>query len=89
MNLLFPVRMLAVTVPAEITDTINNLTTAGQIIGGSLASVFLIIAAIQFMTGGRNNVEVSKTRIVCVIVGMLLVAGCSVIKTFIDGLMAF
>ncbi|MFU0831538.1 MAG: Conjugal transfer protein [Oscillospiraceae bacterium] len=89
MNLLFPVRMLAVTVPAEITDTINNLTTAGQIIGGSLASVFLIIAAIQFMTGGRNNVEVSKTRIICVIVGMILVAGCSVIKTFIDGLMAF
>ena len=80
---------LSATVPQEITTTINNFMTAGQIIGGCLAGLFLLIAAIQFMSGGKSNVETSKYRIVCVIVGSVLVAGCSVIKMFIDGLIAF
>jgi hypothetical protein len=80
---------LAVNIPAQMTDTINNFMTAGQIIGGLLAGIFLLIAAIQFMSGGKNAVEMSKTRIVCVIVGMVLVAGCSIIKAFIDGLISF
>ncbi len=80
---------LAVSLPSGLSTTINNFMTAGQIIGGSLASIFLLIAAVQFMSGGRNAVEMSKVRIVCVIVGMVLVAGCSIIKTFIDGLIAF
>jgi hypothetical protein len=41
------------------------------------------------MSGGRNAVEISKTRIVCVIVGMVLVAGCSILKTFISDLIGF
>lgn len=80
---------LAVTLPAGLSSTIDNFMTAGQIIGGLLAGIFLLIAAIQFMSGGRNAVETSKTKIVCVIVGMALVAGCSVIKVFISGLIAF
>lgn len=80
---------LAVNVPSGISTTIENFMTAGQIIGGLLAGIFLLIAAIQFMSGGRNAVEMSKTRIVCVIVGMVLVAGCSAIKAFISGLIAF
>lgn len=76
-------------VPSEITTTITNFMTAGQILGGSLASIFLLIAAVQFMSGGKSNVETGKYRIVCVVVGMVLVAGCSVIKAFIDGLMGF
>lgn len=80
---------LAASVPSEIIDTINNFMTAGQIIGGALAGIFIIIAAIQFTSGGKNAVEMGKFRIVCVIVGMILISGCSVIKAFIDGLMAF
>lgn len=80
---------LAVNVPSGLSTTIENFMTAGQIIGGLLAGIFLLIAAIQFMSGGRNAVEMSKTRIVCVIVGMVLVAGCSAIKAFISGLIAF
>lgn len=84
-----PLHTLSVNVPLQITNTINNFMTAGQIIGGCLAGIFLLIAAIQFMSGGKSNVETSKYRIVCVIVGSVLVAGCSVIKVFIDGLIAF
>ncbi|WP_283606931.1 hypothetical protein [Faecalispora anaeroviscerum] len=81
--------VLAVNLPAGLSETISNFTTAGQVIGGLLAGIFLLIAAVQFMTGGRQAVEMSKNRVVCVIVGMVLVAGCTVIKTFIDGLIAF
>lgn len=80
---------LAVSLPAGLSTTIENFMTAGQVIGGLLAGVFLLIAAIQFMSGSRNAVEMSKTRIVCVIVGMILVAGCSVIKAFVSGLISF
>jgi hypothetical protein len=80
--------LLAVSVPSGVAETINNFLTAGQIIGGLLAGIFLLIAAIQLMSGGRNSVETSKFRIVCTIIGMILVTGCSVIKTFIDSLIA-
>jgi len=80
---------LAVSLPSGLTTTIENFMTAGQVLGGSVAVLFLLIAAVQFMSGGRNAVEMSKTKIVCVIVGMVLVAGCSAIKVFIDGLIAF
>jgi hypothetical protein len=80
---------LAVNVPPGLSKTIENFIQAGQIIGGLLAGIFLLIAAVQFMSGGRNAVEISKTRIVCVIVGMVLVIGCSAIKAFISGLIAF
>lgn len=80
---------LSATVPQEITTTINNFMTAGQLLGGALAGIFLLIAAIQFASGGKNAVEMGKFRLVCVIVGMTLIAGCSVIKAFIDGLMGF
>lgn len=88
-NFIIQPTLLAVNLPAGLAETITNFTTAGQIIGGLLASIFLLIAAIQFMSGGRNAVETSKFRVVCVIVGMVLVAGCTVIKAFIDGLIAF
>lgn len=81
--------MLAVVLPSGLSTTLNNFMTAGQVIGGSVAGVILVIAGIQLMTGGRNAVEMGKTRIIFLCVGMVLVAGCSVIKAFIDGLMAF
>ena len=81
--------MLGVAMPSGLSTTLNNFMTAGQVIGGSVAGVILVIAGIQLMTGGRNAVEMGKTRIIFLCVGMVLVAGCSVIKTFIDGLMAF
>lgn len=80
---------LAVTLPSSMETTINNFMTAGQIIGGCLAGFFIVVAGIQFMTGGRNAVETGKVRIVCTIVGMVMCAGCSVIKAFISGLCAF
>ena len=81
--------MLAVTIPSGLQQTLDNIMTGGQVIGLALAGIFIAIAGIQFMTGGRNAVEMSKTRIVCIIVGTVLVAGCSVLKTFLTGLMAF
>lgn len=80
---------LSVTMPSGLQQTFDNIMTGGQIVGLGLAGIFIVIAGIQFMTGGRNAVEMSKTRIVCIIVGTVLVAGCSVLKTFITGLMAF
>lgn len=80
---------MAVSVPTGISETINNMILAGQIIGGLLAGIFLLIAAIQLMSGGRNAVEMSKFRIVCVVIGLVLVVGCTAIKTFINGLIAF
>jgi hypothetical protein len=80
---------LAVTVPTGLQKTLDNLMTGGQVIGLGLAGVFLVIAAIQFMSGGRNAIEMSKLRIICIIVGVVLCAGCSVLKTFLLGLMAF
>lgn len=81
--------VLAAGLPSQLTTTITNFMTAGQALGGLLAGIFLLIAAVQFMSGGRNAVEISKTRIVCVIVGMVLVAGCSILKTFISDLIGF
>lgn len=81
--------MLAVSLPAGLSTTLDNLMTAGQIIGGGLAGIILVIAGIQLMTGGRNSVEMGKTRIISLIIGMILVSGCSVLKAFIGGLMAF
>ncbi len=81
--------MLAVTIPSGLQQTLDNIMTGGQVVGLALAGIFIVIAGIQFMTGGRNAVEMSKTRIVCIIVGTVLVAGCSVLKTFLTGLMAF
>lgn len=83
------INLLATGLPASFTTTINNFLTAGQLIGAGLAGVFLVIAAIQFMSGGRNAVEMGKGRIICVIVGMVLCAGCSVIKSYVTGLIAF
>lgn len=80
---------LAVTMPTGLSETINNFMLAGQIIGGLLAGIFLLIAGVQLMSGGRNAVEMGKTRIVCVIIGLVLVVGCGAIKTFINGLIAF
>lgn len=85
----FVPHMLAVTIPSGLQQTLDNIMTGGQVIGIALAGIFIVIAGIQFMTGGRNAVEMSKTRIVCIIVGTVLVAGCSVLKTFLTGLMAF
>ena len=81
--------MLAVTLPAGLSTTLDNLMTAGQVIGGGVAGIILVIAGVQLMTGGRNSVEMGKTRIISLIIGMVLVSGCSVLKAFIGGLMAF
>ena len=54
MNLIkFSTITMAVTVPTGLSETINNFMSAGQIIGGLLASIFLLIAAVQLMSGGR------------------------------------
>lgn len=89
MNLLYVILPLAIKVPPQMTTTIDNVLTALQIIGGALAGVFLGIAAIQFMSGGRNAVEMTKTKIVCIVAGMAVLAGSSVIKVFIQSLIAF
>lgn len=81
--------ILGVTMPSGLATTLNNFMTAGQVIGGGAAGIILVIAGIQLMFGGRNSVEMGKTRLIFLCVGMVLVAGCSVIKAFIDGLMAF
>lgn len=81
--------LLAVALPSSITTTITNIATAGQIIGGSVALVILVIAGVQLMLGGRNSVEMGKTRLTFLIIGMAVVAGAGVIKGFIDALMAF
>jgi hypothetical protein len=81
--------ILGVTIPKQLTDTLENIMTAGQVIGVATAGVILVIAGVQLMTGGRNNVEMGKTRIICLIVGLILVSGCSVLKTFLVGLMGF
>lgn len=91
LSLLLPVRtyFMAVSMPSGISDTMNNLTTAGQLIGGSLATVFLVIAAIQHMHGSEESIQKSKKRIVAIIVGIALCAGCTVIKAWISSMMAF
>ena len=81
--------ILGVTMPAGLSTTLDNIMTGGQVIGVATAGVILVIAGIQFMTGGRNAVEMGKSRIIFLIVGLVLVAGCSVLKTFLVGLMAF
>ena len=81
--------MLGVVLPSGLSTTLNNIMTAFQVIGGGTAGVILGIAAIQLMSGGRESVEMGKKRLTCLIIGMVLLAGCGVIKTFIDGLMAF
>lgn len=81
--------LLAVSLPSGLSTTITNIATAVQVIGGCVALVILAIAAVQLMIGGRNSVEMGKTRIIFLIIGMVLLSGGSVIKAFIDGLMAF
>lgn len=81
--------MLGVTMPSGLSTTLDNIMTGGQVIGIATAGVILVIAGVQFMTGGRNAVEMGKNRIIFLIVGLVLVAGCSVLKTFLVGLMAF
>lgn len=81
--------VMAVSMPSGISDTINNLILAGQLIGGSLATVFLVIAAIQHMHGSEESIQKSKKRITAIIVGIALCAGCTVIKAWISSMMAF
>lgn len=80
---------LSVNVPSGMSKTMDNFMTAGQYLGGGAAGIILVIAGFQLMTGGRNAVEMGKTRIIFLCVGMALIAGCSVIKAFLSGLMAF
>lgn len=91
LSLLLPVRtyVMAISLPPEIQTTINNLTTAGQLIGGALATVFFVIAAIQHENGSEENIQKSKKRITAIIVGIALCAGCFVIKAWISSMMAF
>lgn len=89
MSKMLPVTMSGVSMPSGLQTTINNLTTAGQILGGCLAGIFLVIAGIKFMHGSRESISDSKIRLACVIVGVVLCAGCSVIKLWLSSLMAF
>ncbi|WBY64699.1 hypothetical protein [Thermocaproicibacter melissae] len=83
-----PIKM-AVSMPTQIQQTINNITVAGQIAGGALASIFLVVAAVQHMQGSEESIQKSKKKIVAIIVGIALCAGCTVIKGWISSLMAF
>ena len=91
LSLLVPVRtyVMAVSLPPQIQETINNITLAGQLIGGSLATVFLVFAAIQHEHGSEESIQKSKKRITAIIVGIALCAGCTVIKAWISSMMAF
>lgn len=92
LSVLLPVKtyfLAAAPLPPGISETLDNLTSAGQLIGGGLASVFLVIAAVQHMQGSEEGIQKSKKRIVAIIVGIALCAGCTVIKAWIDSLMAF
>lgn len=80
---------MSIDLPTSIQTTIDNITTGGQLIGGSLATIFLVIAAVQHMHGSEESIEKSKKRIVAVIVGIILCAGCTVIKAWISSMMAF
>lgn len=80
---------LAVPMPQGLQTTLNNLTTAGQAVGGGLASVFLVISGVKFMHGSRDSVESSKLRLVSVIVGVVLCAGCTIMKAWLSSLMGF
>jgi hypothetical protein len=81
--------MLGVVLPSGISTTLTNFMTAGQVIGFGMDGVILVIAGIQISTGGRNAVEMGKTRLIVLCVGLVLIGGCSVIKTFVEGLLAF
>jgi hypothetical protein len=83
-----PIKMAA-SMPSGLQTTLNNIMTAGQAIGGGLAGIFLVISGIKFMHGSRDSVESSKLRLACVIVGVIICAGCSVLKTWLQGLMNF
>ena len=91
LSLLAPVRtyVMAITLPTEIQTTINNITTAGQVLGLALAAVFLVVAAVQHMHGSEESIQKSKKRIVAIIVGVALCAGCTVLKAWIVSMMAF
>lgn len=91
LSLLLPVRtyVMAVSMPSGISETLVNLTTAGQLIGGGLASVFLVGAGIQHMMGTDESILKSKKKIVAIIVGIAVCAGCTVIKAWISSMMAF
>lgn len=85
---IMPIRMAAA-MPQSLQTTLNNLMTAGQAIGGGLAGIFLVISGIKFMHGSRDSVESSKLRLVSVIVGVVICAGCTVLKKWLSSLMGF
>lgn len=91
LSLLAPIKTyaMAVSLPPEIAKTLVNLTSAGQLIGGGLASVFLVGAGIQHMVGTEESILKSKKKIVAIIVGIAVCAGCTVIKAWIESMMAF
>ncbi len=89
MFLLVKANTMSIALPSQIQQTIDNITTAGQVIGLALSAVFFVVAAIQHMRGTEESIDKSKKRIVAIIVGIVLCAGCTVIKQWIVSMMAF
>lgn len=71
----------------EVLNVVLNIVRAVQLIGGGIAAIFLCITGMQFMIGGRNNIEGGKSRLIFTVIGLLLVVGCEVLATWLKTMM--
>lgn len=74
---------------AGVSTTIQNIVTLAQTIGLGISVVFLIIVGVKFQRGGREALQDAKGHFVGIIIGIIVVAGATGIKTLIQGLNGF
>ena len=91
LSLLVPIKtnVMAVSLPPQIQETIDNIAGSGRLIGIALAVVFLIIAGILHMWGTQEAIEKSKKKLNAVVIGLVIVAGGVVIANWVISWMAF
>lgn len=69
--------------------TLDNIATVGTVIGGGLLIIALLILAGKLFLGGAQAIRESKSTIIAIVVGAVLVVGCQGIANLIKSISGF
>lgn len=74
-----------VSTPSILTDLVTTFTNWGQVIAGSLALLFIIVAGINFIWNGgdESKLKTAKNMILYAAVGLAIVMLATVIKEIV------
>lgn len=67
----------------NIVNTIANILTFVQVVGGGLIGLMLALAAYHFIAGGQQSFELGKRKIIGIVIGAGLLFGAGTISAVI------